>query len=207
MTPYALYIESDDGPLPEQLAPHVEAGRLRVARQVDLTPSDFDAACGLIATAYLDQVDFNARRGAIAAFLEKGGRIVFNGHVVRPFIDNMRPFVPLARQRRSDLAIERLASHPVFEGISAETHAAQKGVAGFYGRGHNPPLAGATLLTGIGPDRLPVDWEWLLDSGGGLFVHSGNDIWAVSDDPSANALVAERVVAWSLAGRSEKAAA
>jgi len=207
MTPNALYIESDDGPLPAQLARHVEAGRLRVVRQVDLTPSDFDAACGLITTAYLDQIDFDARRSTIATFLEKGGRIVFNGHVVRPFIEGMRPFVPLATQRRSDLAIERLTSHPIFAGISAQAHAAQKGVAGFYGRGHNPPLASATLLTGIGPNRLPVDWEWLLPGGGGLFVHSGNDIWAVSDDAGVNELVAERVVAWSLAGRSERAAA
>lgn len=207
MTSYALYIESDDGPIPAQLAPHVESGRLRVVRQVDLMPSDINAACGLITTAYLDQIDFSARRNTIAAFLGRGGRIVFNGHVVRPFIDSMRPFVPLARQSRHDLAIERLAPHPVFAGIPATAHAAQKGVAGFYGRGHNPPLVGATLLTGIGPDSLPVDWEWLLPGGGGLFVHSGNDIWAVSDDAGVNAAVAERVVAWSLAGRSERAAA
>lgn len=132
MTPYALYIESDDGPPPVQLAPHVEAGRLRVVRQVDLRPSDFDAANGLIATSYLDQIDFDARRSAIATFLERGGRIVFNGHIVRPFIDNMRHFVPLAMQRRSDLAIERLAPHSIFAGVSAEAHATQKGVAGFY---------------------------------------------------------------------------
>ncbi|AJC83087.1 hypothetical protein IE4803_PC00542 (plasmid) [Rhizobium etli bv. phaseoli str. IE4803] len=207
MTPYTLYIESDDGPLPAPLAPQLGAGRLRVVRQVDLRPSDFDTACGLIATAYLDQIDFEARAGTIAAFLGTGGRIVFNGHIVRAFIRGMRPFVPLTTQRRSDLAIERLTPHPIFAGISVETHAAQMGVAGFYGRGHNPPLAGATLLTGIGPDKLPVDWEWLQPGGGGLFVHSGNDIWGVSDDAGTNALIAERVVAWSLAGRSERAAA
>lgn len=177
-----------------------------MVRQVDLTPSDFDAACGLLATAYLDQIDFEARTTAIAEFIETGGRIVFNGHIVRPFIKGMRPFVPLAMQRRSDLAIERLASHPVFAGISVQAHATQKGVAGFYGRGHNPPLAGATGLTGIGPDRLPVDWEWLLPGGGGLLVHSGNDLWAVSDDAGVNASVADRLVAWSLAGRTERVA-
>jgi hypothetical protein len=207
MTPYALYIESDDGPLPAQLAPQLEAGRLRVVRQVDLRTSHFDTAWGLITTAYLDQIDFEARANVIAAFLRRGGRIVFNGHILRPFIKGMRPFVPLARQRRSDLAIERLAPHPIFAGIPAQTHATQKGVAGFYGRGHNPPLAGATSLTGIGPDGLPVDWEWLLPDGGGIFVHSGNDLWGVSDDAAINATVAERVVAWSLAGRSEGAAA
>jgi hypothetical protein len=207
MKPYSLYIESDDGPPPAQLALHIAAGTLRVVRQVDLRPSHFDTACGLLATAYLDQIDFEARATTIAKFIETGGRIVFNGHVVRPFIAGMHPFVPLATQRRSDLAIERLAPHPLFAGISAEAHAAQKGVAGFYGRGHNPPLAGATSLTGIGPDRLPVDWEWLHPGGGGLLVHSGNDLWAVSDDANVNAVVADRLVAWSLAGRIERAAA
>jgi hypothetical protein len=207
MKPHSLYVESDDGPPPAQLASHIAAGTLRVVRQVDLRPSDFDTACGLLATAYLDQIDFEARATAITEFIETGGRIVFNGHVVRPFVKGMRPFVPLATQRRNDLAIERLAAHAVFAGISAQVHATQRGVAGFYGRGHNPPLAGATLLSGIGPDRLPVDWEWLLPGGGGLFVHSGNDLWAVSDDGDVNTTVADRLVAWSLAGRAERAVA
>jgi hypothetical protein len=126
--------------------------------------------------------------------------------MVRPFIDGMQPFVPLASQRRSDLALERLAPHPVFAGVAAEAHQTQKGVAGFYGRGHNPPLPGATLLTGIGPGRLPVDWEWLNACGGGLFVHSGNDIWGTADDADVDALIAERIVDWSLAGRSARVA-
>jgi hypothetical protein len=207
MKPHALFIECDDGPPPTPILPHIVAGRLRLVRQVDLQPSDLDAANGLIVTIYLDQIDFAVRKDDISAFLAKGGRVVFNGHVMRPFIDGMLPFVPLASQRRSDLRLERLAPHPVFTGIPAEAHQTQKGVAGFYGRGHNPPLPGATLLTGIGPDRLPVDWEWLAPGGGGLFVHAGNDIWGTADDPGVDALIAERIVGWALAGRSERAAA
>lgn len=200
----AVFIQSDDGPPPEPL---IAAGCVRVARQVDLSERDLLGACGLITTVYLDQIDFAARRDAIRDFLAGGGRIVFNGHVARPFVEGMRPFAPLASQRRADLALERLTPHPVFEGIPASVHATQKGVAGFYGRGHNPPLHGATSLTGIGPEKLPVDWEWLLAGGGGLFVHAGNDIWGTSDDPEVNALIAERLVAWSLAGQTERAAA
>jgi hypothetical protein len=207
MRPHALYIESDDGPPAAPLVPHIDAGRLRLVRQVDLRQSDLDAASGLIVTIYLDQIDFLARKDAIATFLAGGGRIVFNGHVARPFIDGLMPFLPLASQRRNDLALERLAPHPVFDGVPASVHATQRDVAGFYGRGHNPPLPGATHLTGIGPQRLPLDWEWLLPNGGGLFVHAGNDIWGTSDDADVNALIAGRLVAWSLAGRSARAAA
>jgi hypothetical protein len=203
----AVYIESDDGPTPMPLQPLIAAGRMRVARQVDLSEHDLRGARGLITTVYLDQIDFAARRDAIRDFLADGGRIVFNGHVARPFVEGLRPFVPLASQRRADLVLERLALHPVFEGIPASAHATQKGVAGFYGRGHNPLLPGATGLTGIGPEKLPVDWEWLLPGGGGLFVHAGNDIWGTSDDAEVNALIAERLVAWSLAGEAERAAA
>jgi hypothetical protein len=206
LNPHALYIESDDGPPPEPLLLHMEAGRLRLVRQVDLRTSDLEAARGLIATIYLDQIDFLARRDDLSAFLARGGRIVFNGHIALPFIDRIEPFVPLATQRRTDLALERLVAHPVFAGVPAEIHQTQWGVAGFYGRGHNPLLPGATPLTGIGPDRLPVDWEWIGPNGGGLFVHSGNDIWGTSDDPAVNALIAERVVDWSLAGRSARGA-
>jgi hypothetical protein len=207
MRPHALFIESDDGPPPAPLLPHLETGRLRLVRQIDLKPSDLAAADGLIVTIYLDQVDFAGRRRDIALFLARGGRIVFNGHVAHPFIDGMAPFVPLAALRRSDLALERLAPHAVFAGVPALAHQAQRGVAGFYGRGHNPPLPGSTFLTGIGADRLPVDWEWLTPSGGGLFVHGGNDIWGTSDDDSVNALMAARLIDWSLAGGTSRRAA
>ena len=207
MRPHALLIESDDGPPPAPILRLIEAGRLRLVRQVDLQASDLDAANGLIVTVYFDQIDFAARQGTIASFIAKGGRMVFNGHVVRPFIDGMLPFVPLASQRRSDLTLERLSPHPVFAGISAEAHQTQKGVAGFYGRGHNPPLPGATLLTGIGPDRLPVDWEWFATGGGGLFVHGGNDIWGTASNADVDVVIAERIVDWALAGRSARAAA
>lgn len=196
-----LFIQSDDGPPPNAIERLIAAGALKVRQQVDLTDGDLLRARALVTTTYLDQIDFLERRAAIGEFLTRGGRIVFNGHIVRPFIDGMLPFVPLASRRRIDLELARLSPHPVFAGIPVFTHQAQMGVSGFYGRGHNPPLAGATLLTGIGPERLPVDWEWVLPGGGGLFVHAGNDLWHVSDDQSVNDLMAERLVAWAREGR------
>jgi hypothetical protein len=207
MTPHVIYIESDDGPPAAALLPHLRSGRMRMVRQTELQEADLIAASGLITTIYLDQIDFMMRKAALAAFLAAGRRLVFNGHVLHPFVDGLQPFRKLASQRRSDLSLERLSSHPVLEDIPVEAQQTQKGVAGFYGRGHNPPPQGAKHLTGIGPDRLPIDWEWLMPGGGGLFVHSGNDIWGTSDDAGVNALVATRLVGWAIGGnRMEQAA-
>ncbi len=199
----AVLIVSDDGPPAAPFLPAIEMGHLSVRRQIDFSEEDLRSTCGLITTGALDQVEFATRRAAIEDFLAEGGRIVFNGHLLRPFIAAQEPYVPLPSQRRADLELQRLAPHPVFAGIPASAQQTQRGVAGFYGRGHNPMLRGARALTGIGPDRRPVDWEWLLPSGGGIFVHAGNDIWGTSDDPLVDALVAERLVAWSLTGRGK----
>jgi hypothetical protein len=212
MTWGAIYIVSDDGPHPAQFDPALALGHLSIIRQVDLTAADIRGAWGLIATAALDQVDFAQRRPVLEEFLARGGRIVFNGHLLRPFADGLQPYIPLPSQRRADLELERLAPHPVFAGIPVAVQQTQRGIAGFYGRGHNPPPAGAQALTGIGPERRPVDWEWLLPPNGqggrgGLFVHAGNDIWGTTDDPLVDALVAERLVAWSLAGQAQGKAA
>jgi hypothetical protein len=178
-----------------------------LVRQTALRQADLDGASGLFTTTYLDQIDFMSRKAALAAFLAAGRRMVLNGHVLLPFVAGLQPFRKLASQRRNDLSLKRLSSHAVFEDIPIEAQQTQKGVAGFYGRGHNPPPQGALHLTGIGPDQLPIDWEWLMPGGGGLFVHSGNDIWGTSDDAGVNALVATRLVDWALGGnRMEQAA-
>lgn len=198
MRPALLVIADDDPALPA-FDRVVAGGLLEAKRQVDLADLDLEAAGGLIMPMNIDQVDLAARSAAVGQFLASGRRIVFNGHVVRPFIDGLRPFRPLPSLRRADLELVRLEPHPIFDGVPTAAHVAQKGVAGFYGRGHNPPPDGARPLTGIGPDRQPVDWEWLPPSGGGLLVHSGNDLWESSDDPAINRLMAERLVAWALA--------
>lgn len=199
MTRRTIFLISDDDPLPAAF--DGVARLLRAVRQVDLGDGDLAAARGLITTTNLDQIDFAGRQAALSRFLVAGGRLVFNGHVVLPFLPGLQLFRPLASRRRADLDLVRLGPHPVLDGIAVAAHLTQRGVAGFYGRGHNPPLPGARPLTGIGPDRLPVDWEWLLPSGGGLLVHAGNDIWGTSDDATVNRRLAERLVTWSLADR------
>lgn len=202
-----IFILSTDAPVPDVFSTQTAAGSLVPIRQDRLSNDEIETAAGLIGCVSVDQIDLMERQGSIARMLDAGGRMVINGHVLRPYVDGLWAFVPLAGPRRPDYALTRLADHPVFADIPAAQLETNRGVAGFYARGHNPPPAGALVLTGLGPQQAPVDWVWRRPQGGALFVHSGNDLWGVGDDLRLKRLIAERLVRWCLAAPSmEKAA-
>jgi len=150
----------------------------------------------LLLTSHVDQIHFRRHAARIEGYLDAGGTIVFNGPLVRPFLPELQPFVPLARRTLETLRVFRLSEHPAFPEIPVERLSLRRGVAGFWGRGHNPPPPGSTLIHGLGPERAPVDWEWRRPDGGTILCHAGNDIWGfLEDEPDAHALPLG-VLAW-----------
>ena len=203
----AIFILSTDAPLPNVFEKQAAEGFVRAVRQDRLRDDDIASAAALITCVSVDQDDLMRRSAAIVRMLDAGGRLAINGHVLRPYVDGLTAFVPSEEPRRADYELSRLAGHPVFDDIDVSALATNRGVAGFYGRGYNPPQPGAVALNGLGPRQLPVDWTWTRPQGGALFVHSGNDLWGVGDDPATRELLAERLVHWCLRrGSVEKAA-
>lgn len=185
----------------------IETGRVRPVRQIALREEDIAEATGIITTIHLDQNDFMRRRASLECFLDSGGRLAFNGHLVRPFIAGPGAYVPLEKRGRADLELVRLAPHPLFDGIPIASLITRRGVAGFYGRGHVPPPPGATAITGIGPECFPVDWEWERPTGGRVFCHAGNDLWTIADTEEISRTLAERLVDWCAARLDERCSA
>lgn len=202
-----IFVHSHYGPIPPVFAGFAEEGRVKILRDSQLGNHEVSTARGIVTTMHLDQIAFAERRDALAAFFRNGGRLFFNGHVLKPFADGLQVYRPLTSRRLNDFQLQRLAPHPVFGGLDQKDMAIRKGVAGFYGRGHNPMPQGAVALTGLGGESRPVDWEWRLPGGGVMFSHAGNDLWSMapenSDGPKA---FAERIVDWT-AGELEGAAA
>ncbi|ODT66466.1 MAG: hypothetical protein ABS75_27205 [Pelagibacterium sp. SCN 63-23] len=193
-----LLIHSHYGNPPELFALPGKRGDAVIVREKDLAPHHLDEARGLITTSHVDQLNFLSLRPHLEAFLGRGGRWFFNGHILRELVAGLRTYQPIVKARRADLVLARINEHPIFEGVDQPSFEENKGVAGFYGRGHNPPPEGATVINGIGPDRLPIDWEWRLPSGGRFFSHAGNDIGGMSGVNPNHALVGPRIIAWTM---------
>jgi hypothetical protein len=198
-----LLILSHFGDPPRRICELIAAGCLTARREWDVSSNDIVAASGILTTMHLDQIRAMEWQDAFVHLLDAGGRIAINGHIARPFIPGLEPFAPLARQTRTDLAFDILADHPIFLGVDRLAWRFSRGVAGFYGRGHNPMPDGGIALTGISPERQPLDWVWHRPRGGSVFSHAGNDIWGMTGDEHNRLQVIDNLVAWA-SGRSDR---
>ena len=167
-------------------------------RERDLTSEHFAAAKGLITTSHIDQIGLLAFAEDLGALLARGGRWFFNGHILRPLVPGLQTYVPIQQAKRADLVLARINEHPIYEGIDQPSFEENRGVAGFYGRGHNPLPTGARAINGIGPEKLPIDCEWTVPGGGKMFSHAGNDVGGMEGPNPNHKVVAPRIVAWTM---------
>lgn len=193
-----LLIHSHYGAPPDLFGLAMERGDAVTVRQKDLTSAHFAAAKGLITTSHVDQIGLLEFSDDLLALLARGGRWFFNGHILRELVPGLGIYQPIQKAKRSDLVLTRINEHAIFEGVDQPSFEENKGVAGFYGRGHNPLPEGGLVINGIGPDKLPIDWEWTVAGGGKMFSHAGNDIGGMSGPNPNHKLVAPRILAWTM---------
>lgn len=162
----------------------------------DLARVDLSRYRGLLLGLHCDQRHLQARRDQLRRFLAGGGTIVFCGHLAQPFLDGLDRYQVIAQYRLEDLRVRKETGHPVWNGVAEEDLTFRRGVAGFYGRGHNPPPAGARVINTLGPARVPVDWEWHPPEGGRLLVHAGADLWMYLETEGSAARLAPQLLDW-----------
>jgi len=195
-----IYLQSAyEGPS-ETVRQTAIGGKVQIVRQADLTPDILLAHKGLITSNQLDQNAMLAMKDALAAFLDAGGRWFFNGHMLRPLVDGMAQYRPIAKPKRSDLDLISVKAHPVFDGIELKKLETNRGVAGFYGRGCNPLPEGAVTVNGLGEARVPVDWVWARPGGGRIFSHAGNDLGSIGLEWNLAPELTRRIIDWAGGG-------
>lgn len=152
---------------------------------------------GLLISTHADQRFLQTMQGTLERFLQGGGTLVFCGHLAYPFLPEIAPFVPLSVRSHEDYRVWRVSEHPIFAGVDTEDLTFRKGVAGFYGRGHNPPPPGAQVLQRLSsPEGPPVDYVYHRVGGGRVLVHAGNDIWMYTADDTSASRIAPQLLGW-----------
>lgn len=156
----------------------------------------------LLISMHCDQRFLARRRGLIEEFLQQGGTVVANGHLAYPFLVGIRGFHSIEDCRVEDLAIIRLADHPIWSGVSEQALTFRRGVAGFYGRVWHDPPAGAMVVHALGRQDRPVDFIYPRGRGRVLF-HGGNDLWQFGDD-DATSRILPQFLQWLFSGESRR---
>lgn len=195
-----IYLKSAYGDVSPVIQAAAARGEATIVEQRDLSPAILEAHSGLITGQQLDQDAMLKLKPALEAFLDRGGRWFFNGHVVRPLVDGLLQYRPIAAPKRPDFDLSSVNPHPLFAGIDLKKLETNKGVAGFYGRGCNPLPEGAVAINGLGAAKVPVDWVWARPRGGRMFSHSGNDLGSMGLEWGLASELMSRILSWTNGG-------
>lgn len=171
-----LFLKNTAGGLPA-FFPKLAHHQFDIIQQYEAERLDWTVYDAIILTTHSDQHHLREMSDKLDAYMDRGGTILFNGHVAQCFLPELTKFQPLPKRGRAELAVHRAKNHPAFVGVDDDMLSFRKGVSGFYGRGMNPPPQGAEIINTIGPDHWPLDWIHTRTSGGRIFMHAGNDIW------------------------------
>lgn len=194
-----IWLQSGHGQPPEPIRYAAGQGRLTILPQAELTEAALLAHRGLMTGMLFDQDAMMELRTALARFLDAGGRWVFNGHLVRPLVEGLQPYRPIPSPKRADFDLNPQVPHPIFAGVDLQELEANNGVAGFYGRGSNPPPMGAVVLNTLG-HGVPVDWVWHRPAGGAIFSHAGNDLAQIATMHGIGDRVWANLIDWADGG-------
>ncbi|MFI8305293.1 hypothetical protein ACIF80_17970 [Streptomyces sp. NPDC085927] len=208
MTP-VMYVTMDPSPRPGTPATHQPFDSVDL---YDLDEELLEAGevKGLMFSLNCDQIFLERRSALLEKFVRSGGRVLVNGHVVRPFLPGLSPWRAIDHHGPADLRITPVTGHPVWEGVDFHEllyrtgvpgtptgeELARVGVAGFYGRGyHSRVPEGGTVINGIGPHALPIDIVHPLGDGA-VMAHAGNDLMGFSDPDRTTRHLGPRLLAW-----------
>ena len=193
-----LLLTCGEDPPPWLLTHPATASRVHGFDIYALEEVELGGYAGLLIPTHADQRFLVTMRDKLDRFLNGGGTVVFCGHRVYPFLLEVGPFVPLCVRSIEDYRVWRVREHPIFVGVDTDDLTFRRGVAGFYGRGHNPPPPHAHVLHRLGnPNGPPVDYLYHRPGGGRVLVHAGNNLWMVDvDDPSSAGRITPQLLDW-----------
>ncbi len=139
--------------------------------QIDLTPYK----C-MILLNFVDQEFLYGKRHIIEQFLNSKKIVCFFGNLITKFLPGQQLFIPKEIRGHWDYNISIAKPHPIFEGVLEDDMTTNRGVKGFFARGHHPSPDGAEILLTL-PDGETVTFIDRQSSNGTILMHSGGNLF------------------------------
>ena len=177
--------------------PNVNNEKLRpkakVIDQYDLEDYDLLGAGHkfMVIDEFVDQEYMTLCKDKIQAFLDQGNILLFQGHLFRHWIPGASLFVPKMIRHHSDYQITVL-DHPIFEGVLSDDLTYNKGVAGFFSRGHHPLPEGAEVLLRLAGEE-PITYIDRNSSKGTIIMHAGRYLFGYESWSNSAARIADQL--------------
>jgi hypothetical protein len=143
----------------------------------------------LIVTPNADQEHLARQHRVIRDYLDRGGIVVFGGHLHREWLPGASFFVPLANRSLDGYRVVEVADHPIFRGKSTEL-TFRRGVAGFFARGHHPAPPGAEVLTRLSGGE-PATYLDRVSTAGTIVVQATSNLLSYCGDALIDWIIGE----------------
>ncbi len=150
---------------------------------------DLARYAALIIRSNVDQEHLARRQRVIRDYLDRGGVVVFGGHLHRDWLPGASAFVPLTNQSLDGYRVVEVADHPIFRGMGTEL-TFRRGVAGFFARGHHPLPEGAEVLTRLFGGE-PATYLDRVSTAGTIIVQATSDLLGYCGDALLDWIITE----------------
>ena len=139
----------------------------------DLDLTGFDC---LVISGFADQDFLYEHRRLILDFVNAGKILIFSGNLVTEWLPGGQLFIPKEITSHKDYEVSIHSPHAIFEGVVEDDMTYNKGVSGFFARGHHPVPEGAEILLTL-PGDAPITYIDRVSTKGTIFVHAGSDLF------------------------------
>lgn len=173
-----------------------EEPSVKVMDQYELADYDLPRAGHkfLMVDEFVDQELMLDQREKVMSFLDRGNILFFAGHLFRRWIPGASLFVPKTINHHLDYTVTVL-DHPIFAGVESEDITYNKGVAGFFCRGHHPLPEGAEVLLRLAGGE-PITYADRQSTKGTILLHSGRNLFQYRHRANTSGRIAEQLKQW-----------
>jgi len=137
----------------------------------------------LVLTGFADQEFLYEERHIIREFLGNKKVVVFSGNLVTDWLPGGKSFIPKEIKSFKDYEVSIAKPHPIFNGVLEDDMTYNKGVTGFFARGHHPLPEGAEVLLTL-PGNDPITYIDRQSTNGTIIVHVGFDLFGYMQSDS-----------------------